>query len=329
MPQWRDRGCRALGRQGGAAAGRPGPARTRPAGGRAHCRALRRQAAGRSLSHPPGARRRPAAGRAHRLPGRAGRRAAGRHRAPDPGGCQGAGILLRLPRARRATWCPTAARVHTLATPAQDALASLEKLADALGADAGARPRCSPRCVPAVRAASSPRRKSARPWATCCPRTPSSIDEAITSGLMLSGHDRRRAAPRPHHADRRRHRPGPAECHRRRHRLPGPPGAGADRRRHARCTPSRRCGPWRARNSTSPSIIFNNASYSVLNVELERVGAERRPARRRGRNSTCTAPVLDFARMAQGMGVHAVRADNGRGFRQGARVRAGQPRART
>jgi acetolactate synthase-1/2/3 large subunit len=59
--------------------GGAGTARAQPARGGADCRAQRREAAGRNLSHPPGARRGPAGGGAHRLPGRArGRAAQGR-----------------------------------------------------------------------------------------------------------------------------------------------------------------------------------------------------------------------------------------------------------
>ncbi len=56
------------------------------------------------------------------------------------------------------------------------------------------------------------------------------------------------------------------------------------------------------------SIIFNNASYSVLNVELERVGAEEVGPKARSQLDL-TGPVLNFSRLAQGMGVHAVRVE--------------------
>lgn len=54
------------------------------------------------------------------------------------------------------------------------------------------------------------------------------------------------------------------------------------------------------------TIIFNNASYSVLNIEIERVGAidvgEKAKAQ-----LDLHGPVLNFAQLAQGMGVHGVR----------------------
>jgi acetolactate synthase-1/2/3 large subunit len=61
------------------------------------------------------------------------------------------------------------------------------------------------------------------------------------------------------------------------------------------------------------AIIFNNASYSVLNVELERVGAEE-PGPKAKSQLDLKGPVLNFAQLAQGMGVHAVRTDAAEGF---------------
>jgi len=61
------------------------------------------------------------------------------------------------------------------------------------------------------------------------------------------------------------------------------------------------------------SIIFNNAAYSVLNIELERVGAGE-PGPRSRAQLDLGGPQLDFARLAQGMGVHAVRADTAEAF---------------
>ncbi|MNO77080.1 putative acetolactate synthase large subunit IlvX [compost metagenome] len=56
------------------------------------------------------------------------------------------------------------------------------------------------------------------------------------------------------------------------------------------------------------AIIFNNASYSVLNVELERVGADQAGPKARSQLDL-RGPVLNFAQLAQGMGVHGVRVD--------------------
>lgn len=61
------------------------------------------------------------------------------------------------------------------------------------------------------------------------------------------------------------------------------------------------------------SIIFNNASYSVLNVELERVGAGGGGEKARAQLDL-DGPRLNFAQLAQGMGVHAVRTNSAEDF---------------
>lgn len=57
------------------------------------------------------------------------------------------------------------------------------------------------------------------------------------------------------------------------------------------------------------AIIFNNASYSVLNVELGRVGAQQAGPKARSQLDL-RKPVLNFAQLAQGMGVHGMRVDS-------------------
>jgi acetolactate synthase-1/2/3 large subunit len=54
------------------------------------------------------------------------------------------------------------------------------------------------------------------------------------------------------------------------------------------------------------TIIFNNASYSVLNIELERVGADSVGAKAKSQLDL-NGPVINFAQLAQGMGVHGTR----------------------
>ena len=55
------------------------------------------------------------------------------------------------------------------------------------------------------------------------------------------------------------------------------------------------------------SIIFNNSSYAILNVELQRVEAGARGEKAHAQLDL-TNPGLDFVQLAQGMGVHATRA---------------------
>ncbi|MBW2629286.1 MAG: acetolactate synthase large subunit [Deltaproteobacteria bacterium] len=56
------------------------------------------------------------------------------------------------------------------------------------------------------------------------------------------------------------------------------------------------------------TIIFNNRSYAILNIELERVGA-RKVGPKAKAQLDLSEPAIDFVAMAQGMGVHARRVD--------------------
>jgi acetolactate synthase-1/2/3 large subunit len=55
------------------------------------------------------------------------------------------------------------------------------------------------------------------------------------------------------------------------------------------------------------TIIFNNRSYAILNLELSRVGA--RTDGNAGALFDLSQPPIDFVRLALGMGVDAVRAE--------------------
>jgi acetolactate synthase-1/2/3 large subunit len=59
-------------------------------------------------------------------------------------------------------------------------------------------------------------------------------------------------------------------------------------------------------NLNVTTIIFNNASYSILNVELERVGAEEAGAKAKSQLDI-SGPVTNYALLAQSMGVHGIR----------------------
>ncbi|WP_028100991.1 acetolactate synthase large subunit [Pseudoduganella violaceinigra] len=61
------------------------------------------------------------------------------------------------------------------------------------------------------------------------------------------------------------------------------------------------------------SVIFNNRSYGILNVELERVGAEKAGPRAKAQLDL-NSPGLNFVQLAQGLGVHAVRASTAEEF---------------
>ncbi len=199
---------------------------------------------------------------------------------------------------------PDGCNVLTLATPEQNTTASLEKLAAALGAS---------QTQPKLQAAQRPGRPRGRLTAAkvckavghLMPENAILVDEAITSGLMLSAMTA--GAPRHDLITLTGGAIGQG--------LPSAIGA-------AIACPERPVlaligdgssmytiqSLWTmAREQLNvTSIIFNNASYSVLNIELERVGAEE-PGPKAKSQLDLRGPVLNFAQLAQGMGVHAVR----------------------
>ncbi|MBS0558235.1 MAG: acetolactate synthase large subunit [Proteobacteria bacterium] len=206
---------------------------------------------------------------------------------------------------------PDTCTVHTLATPAQDAVASLERLGAALGASAA---------QPALQATQRPSRprgklsaaKVCKAVGHLLPDNAIIVDEAITSGLMLGV----MTAGCPRH-DLLTLTGGAIG-----QGLPSAVGA-------AVACPQRPVVALIGDGSSMytiqalwtmarehldvTAIIFNNASYSVLNVELERVGADAIGPKAKSQLDL-HGPVLDFARLAQGMGVHAARADTAEDF---------------
>ncbi len=61
------------------------------------------------------------------------------------------------------------------------------------------------------------------------------------------------------------------------------------------------------------TVIFNNRSYAILNIELMRVGAEN-PGRKALDMLDLSRPNLDFVALAHGMGVEASRATTAEEF---------------
>lgn len=200
---------------------------------------------------------------------------------------------------------PETCQLHTLASAEQDTLASLEKLVHALGAA---------EAVPALQASQRPGRPRGRLTAekVCkavghlLPENAILVDEAITSGLMLPVMTA--GAPRHDVLTLTGGAIGQG--------LPNAVGA-------AIACPDRPVlaligdgtsmytlqALWTmAREQLDvTTIIFNNASYSVLNIELERVGAGAAGAKARSQLDL-SGPVLNFAWLAQGMGMHGIRA---------------------
>ena len=206
---------------------------------------------------------------------------------------------------------PEGCQVHVLADPSQDALASLEKLGRALAAD---------QATPALQSAQRPDRPRGKlSAAKVCkavghflPENAILIDEGITSTLMLGV----MTAGAPKH-DLLTLTGGAIG-----QGLPNAVGA-------AIACPDRPVialigdgtamytiqSLWTmAREKLDvTAIIFNNAAYSVLSVELDRVGASEGGQKAKSQLDL-HGPVLNFAQLAQGMGVHGVRADSARAF---------------
>ncbi len=206
---------------------------------------------------------------------------------------------------------PDGCTVHQLATPAQDAAASLDKLAQALGA-AQAQPVLQAPARPGRPRGKLTAEKVCKAVGHLLPENAILIDEAITSGLMLA----------PFTAGAPRHDLITLTGGAIGQGLPNAVGA-------AIACPQRPVlalvgdgtsmytiqALWTmARERLNVvSIIFNNASYSVLNVELERVGAEEAGAKARSQLDLA-GPELNFAHLAQGMGVRGVRATTAEEF---------------
>ena len=199
---------------------------------------------------------------------------------------------------------PVQCKVHTLANAEQDVEASLEKLVHALNAE---------RAVPALQAPQRPTCPRGRLTAekVCqtigywLPEHAIIIDESITSGLMLGVMT------------------AGAPCHDLLTLTGGAIGQGLPNAVGAALAcPDRPVlalvgdgsamytvqSLWTmARENLDVTVVvFNNASYSVLNIELERVGVGSVGEKARSQLSL-ENPSIHFARLAQGMGVHGVR----------------------
>ena len=203
---------------------------------------------------------------------------------------------------------PDSCTVHTLSSPEQDAAGSLRKLCAAVGAEQSA---------PALAVAARPGRprgskltaeKVCKAIGHLLPANAIIVDESITSGLMLPKFTA--GAPRHDFITLTGGAIG----------WGAPAAVGA-----AIACPDRPVlaligdgsamytiqALWSmAREKLNvTSIIFNNAAYSVLNVELERVGAQEQAVGAKARAQLdLTGPVTHFAQLGQSMGVHSVRA---------------------
>ena len=201
----------------------------------------------------------------------------------------------------------------TLSAPGQDAFASLRKLAVALGAD-NARPALVSPARPGAPRGKLTAEKVCKAVGHYLPDDAILIDEAVSSGLMLPKFTAR--SPRHDLVTLTGGAIGQA--------LPSAVGA-------AIACPDRPVvalvgdgsamytiqALWTmAREKLNvTAVVFNNAAYAVLKVELERVGAQQIGPKARAQLDI-GSPEMDFSKMAAGMGVDAVRCDTAEGFNQ-------------
>ena len=206
---------------------------------------------------------------------------------------------------KRSELVPPSCQVHELASAAEDVLASL----DALVARVGAGP-----VAPALQAAGRPTRPRGRLTAekVCkaighlLPERAIIVDEAQTSGVMLPLF----TAGAPRHdvltltggaiGQGLPVAVGAAVA------CPGRPVLALVGDGSAMYTIQALWTMAREKLDVT-TIVFNNRSYAILNVELQRVGAGQAGSRARGQLDLAT-PSLDFVQMGRSMGVHAVRA---------------------
>ena len=200
---------------------------------------------------------------------------------------------------------PEGCRVHTLSAFDQDPVLSLDRLVAALGAQ-DAQPVLQPPWRPGRPRGRLTAEKVCKALGHLLPDNAIVVDEAITSGLMLGPF----TAGAPAH-DLLTLTGGAIG-----QGLPNAVGA-------AVACPQRPVlalvgdgasmytvqALWTmAREKLHViTIVFNNASYSVLNIELERVGADEVGPKARAQLDLA-GPVLNFTQLSQGLGVPAVRA---------------------
>jgi acetolactate synthase-1/2/3 large subunit len=209
---------------------------------------------------------------------------------------------------KRSYLVPDGCEVHELAPPTHDIVGSLEALADALGA-AGAAP-------PLQEPSRPPRPTGALTADTVCqaigavlPESAIVSDEAATSGVTLATHT---AGAPPH--DLLALTGGAIG-----QGLPVAVGA-------AIACPDRPVLALEGDGSAMYTIqslwtmareglnvtalVFNNRSYAILNIELERVGTEGAGPKAKSQLDLA-GPNLDFVQIATGLGVPSARVDSG------------------
>ncbi|MSX01358.1 MAG: acetolactate synthase large subunit, partial [Actinobacteria bacterium] len=205
---------------------------------------------------------------------------------------------------------PEGCTVHVLAKPGDDSTAALEELADMLGAPADSAVLAEP-SRPELPSGPLNAESFAAAIGALLPEDVIVVDEGNTAGLFVAGF----TAGAPRHD---------WLC------LPGgaigygmPVATGA-----AVASPGRKVLNLQADGSAMYTfqalwtqvregldvitVILNNQSYAILNLELSRVGAH--PGPKALEMLDLTNPLLDFVALAQGLGVVATRATTAEEF---------------
>jgi acetolactate synthase-1/2/3 large subunit len=200
---------------------------------------------------------------------------------------------------------PDGCQLHELASPGEDVLASLEALAEAVGAS-GAKPALQPAARPERPTGRLTAEKVCAAIGAILPEGAIVSDEAVTSGLSLPANTV--GAPRHDWLTLTGGAIGQG--------LPLAVGA-------AVACPDRPVFALEAEGSSMYTIqalwtmareqlnitvvIFNNRSYGILNMELARVGADGAGSKARAQLDL-SEPDLDVAQIASGFGVPSERA---------------------
>ncbi|MBS4727655.1 acetolactate synthase large subunit [Mycobacterium sp. SM1] len=73
------------------------------------------------------------------------------------------------------------------------------------------------------------------------------------------------------------------------------------------------------------TVIFNNGSYDILRLELQRVGAEGTPGPKAREMLDLTHPAMDFVKISEGLGVPGRRVTTAEGFAEALRAAIAEP----
>lgn len=206
---------------------------------------------------------------------------------------------------------PKGCQVHTLAAPEEDAAGTLNALVARLDA-ANAIIELQAPIRPALPKGDLTAEKACQALGALLPERAIIVDEAQTSGVMLSAATR--GAPRHDLLTLTGGAIGQG--------LPNAVGAAIacpDRPVIALTGDGSAMYTIQAlwtmarENLNITSVIFNNRSYAILNVELQRVGAAGQGSKAKSQLDL-QHPNLDFVALGNGMGVHSVRAGTAEEF---------------